>query len=140
MASLLGKELEHAIFPLTLYSIKFPMDASDNETSDNKIQIKNLDLVYNNASVGINKPMRTKSLIVYPNPVKNGTITIESRNEQLINKVAIYDITGRQIDLIENNQNTSMAINVSSYPSGNYIFKVIMDNQQSETVKIIVAP
>ena len=140
LASLLGKELEHAVFPLTLYSIKFPMDASDNETSDNKIQIKNLDLVYNNASVGINKPMRTKSLIVYPNPVKNGTITIESRNEQLINKVAIYGITGRQIDLIENNQNTSMAINVSSYPSGNYIFKVIMDNQQSETVKIIVAP
>ena len=84
--------------------------------------------------------MRTKSLIVYPNPVKNGTMTIESRNEQLIKKVAIYDITGRQIDLIENNQNTSMAINVSSYPSGHYIFKVIMDNQQSETVKIIVAP
>ena len=84
--------------------------------------------------------MKTKSLLVYPNPVKNGVVTIESSDEQLINKVTIYDITGRYIDLIENNHNSSISINVSSYPSGIYLLKAMLDNQLFEIVKLIVAP
>lgn len=67
----------------------------------------------------------------YPNPVKD-YLTILSEIE--ISQVAIYNTSGRQIKLQKTSTNK---IDMSSLPSGIYLFKAQMKNGSIETFKII---
>jgi len=74
-----------------------------------------------------------EALTVFPNPVKDGLITIKSKRTGSL-LVEIYDITGRQV--LQTNMDTEV-LDVSGLPSGVYTLKVALD-QISTTKKIIV--
>lgn len=69
----------------------------------------------------------------YPNPVKN-TLTINA--EKNVKSIDIYNMTGQTVfnqKLISNNS----TFNISSLTAGIYMVKVVLENGQVETFKII---
>ena len=78
--------------------------------------------------VGIQKIKGTGSIMVYPNPSKDGNITISFSKTLLTDaKVTIYDITGRSV--FESNlsveNNNKYPLNLSSLSTGEYLVKVV---------------
>lgn len=59
-----------------------------------------------------------ENIKIYPNPVSDFLI-IESKEK--INKISIFDISGKLIDVINSDESSSQKINVSRYISGKYI-------------------
>ena len=72
-------------------------------------------------------------LKVYPNPVKNGTLYIDT-DASSEKTVAIYDILGKQVI---KTATSSSAINVSSLTSGVYIVK-ITEEGKTATRKLVI--
>ncbi|EJL75811.1 T9SS type A sorting domain-containing protein [Chryseobacterium populi] len=82
-----------------------------------------------------------KSLAVYPNPVKDGKIRIDTKNNK-IKWVGIYDMTGKKIfsqsaDQVKRSEG-KYSIDLQDYPSGDYIIKVETDkNIISNIIQIV---
>ncbi|MCO6501095.1 MAG: T9SS type A sorting domain-containing protein [Vicingus serpentipes] len=94
--------------------------------------IDNLCINFNPPALGIfSSTIEGSKLNIYPNPTSN-QLTI-SGNYSFINKIDIYDITGKSIKSINQNTNT---INVSDLPSRVYFVK-IFDNEESIVKKFI---
>ena len=75
--------VEHALFPVHFNSIKFPFVASGNPIGENVIQIKNMELVYEQVSVGVSSLKLLSSLVVYPNPVVDGRAYVALKTDEL---------------------------------------------------------
>lgn len=73
-----------------------------------------------------------KALSIYPNPVKN-TLNISLQENLEIQKVVIYDVTGKQVKYQEGNTDS---INVEDLKSGFYLLEVTI-NDKSEVKKFI---
>gem|GEM_PF-6212110 len=71
-------------------------------------------------------------LKVYPNPVDN-ILKIDLGNNSTIKSILIYDLNGR---LIENytDKIVNQSINVSSLPAGNFIVKIVSENNTSKII------
>lgn len=138
MTDLLGKEIEHALFPVSLYSIKFPLTASENSAGNNKIQFKKLELVYKNVTVGFENIEQTKRVVVYPNPVHNGKLNINLNSDDCtIDVLCLFDMNGKLIYQAQK-QPQSAEINVESLPSGTYLLQITKSNNIIETIKIVI--
>lgn len=72
-------------------------------------------------------------LNMYPNPVSNGTLYINSNSSEA-KTVEVYDLLGKQV-LIDKTSNN--AVNVSNLKSGSYIVKISEDGK-TDTKKLIV--
>jgi alpha-tubulin suppressor-like RCC1 family protein len=72
------------------------------------------------------------SISIYPNPVKN-TLNISLQETAQIQKVVIYDVTGKQVKYQEGN---TTSINVEDLKSGLYLFEVTI-NDKTEVKKFI---
>lgn len=98
----------------------------------NLIYIDNIN-INDITTVGIEEKSTT-NVNIYPNPFEN-TINIKS-NDELINRIQIYDVLGKLIiDKIFNQVNNTI-INLSTIKSGFYILK-LETNQQVVTKNII---
>ena len=84
------------------------------------------------ASVGENP---IDGFAAYPNPVKNGRLTITSATSDVKN-VSIYNVLGRKV-FTEIISGTSKQLNISSIKSGIYILKVV-EGTKSSTKKLVV--
>jgi Secretion system C-terminal sorting domain len=71
-------------------------------------------------------------LIVYPNPVNNGLLNIQTADNSVKN-VVVYDLLGKQVL----NTSTSNTVNVSSLESGIYTMRVTEDNN-TDIMKIVI--
>jgi hypothetical protein len=71
-------------------------------------------------------------VMVYPNPV-NDMLTIAS--ESLIRSIAVYDISGKQLTVLNPNSN-SIVVNFAKYASGIYFIKI--DGETGTLTKKIV--
>ena len=71
-------------------------------------------------------------LIVYPNPVKNGLLNIQTTNNSVKN-VVVYDLLGKQVL----STLTSNTVNVSSLNSGIYTMKII-EEDNTGIMKIVI--
>ncbi|WP_338732671.1 T9SS type A sorting domain-containing protein [Mangrovimonas cancribranchiae] len=77
--------------------------------------------------------LQTETVNVYPNPVKNGVVTIASKSDHKKN-IEVYNVLGKQVlktSLLKNK------LNVSKLPSGIYILKISIQNQEF-TRKLVV--
>ena len=72
--------------------------------------------------------IESKNMHIYPNPVKD-ELFIQSATE--INKIEIYDITGKQ--MFTGNLTNGKSINIAKLPAGIYILK--LDNYSEKFVK-----
>jgi hypothetical protein len=75
-----------------------------------------------------------EAIDMYPNPVKNGFVTISVQNSSGFS-IELYNILGKKV--LSQNAETSTQINVSALQSGIYLVK-ISENNNSLTKKLIV--
>ncbi|WP_299101490.1 T9SS type A sorting domain-containing protein [uncultured Winogradskyella sp.] len=72
-------------------------------------------------------------IFVYPNPATS-KIFVESNT---LKKVVIYDLAGKEINSIRNNDNSNtVVINIEDYPAGNYIVEVTT-SETTVTKKVV---
>lgn len=77
------------------------------------------------------------NIVIYPNPVINGEITIEA--EEAIVDVRIIDITGKVVEYTETNgQRGSVKLSISEGHSGFFFVNVLLSNGQNITKKILL--
>ena len=72
-----------------------------------------------------NEEFVANSFSVYPNPV-NDILNIESTNNNVIQKIIVYDLMGKAI-LEQKGENTQL--NLSNITSGLYLVKIITENE-----------
>ena len=94
-------------------------------------------IYYDDFSVIDNSSMATNQnnkmgLIVYPNPVNNGLLNIQTTNNSVKN-VVVYDLLGKQVL----STLTSNTVNVSSLNSGIYTMKII-EEDNTGIMKIVI--
>ncbi len=82
-------------------------------------------------SVGVNNATDSKYSI-YPNPT-NGLVTVEGAKDA---KIIVYNMIGEVI-YSNDNSNENTTIDLSSFSAGNYIVKII-DNNEVSTQKIVL--
>lgn len=73
----------------------------------------------------------------YPNPAKNN-LTIESSQNDLIESISMYNITGQEVRKVLNINKSNYTISDLSVPSGLYTLKVSNDLNQAYYLKIII--
>lgn len=89
-------------------------------------------ITYTSATLGTNEVMQYDNRIqVYPNPVKN-IFKINNPGKLQINSVEIMDATGRVVKVLKGSEE----YNVSDLPKGNYILK-ILNNENPKITKLI---
>lgn len=90
------------------------------------------------SSVSVQEINNTTSLFKsYPNPAKNN-LTIESSQNELIEKITIYNITGQEVRQVLDINKSNYTISDLSIPSGLYTLKVSNNLKQAYYLKIII--
>lgn len=90
------------------------------------------------SSVSVKEIINSTSLFKsYPNPAKNN-LTIESSQNDLVESISIYNITGQEVKQILNINQSSYTISDLSIPSGLYTIKISTDLKQAYYLKIII--
>lgn len=136
-----AKEPEHASFPIHFSSIKFPLVASGNVAGENTIYIRNMELIYDQISVGLFSLKLLSSLVIYPNPTADGRAYVALKNEDIhITSASIFSPEGRLLNVISADNSTCnlLELPVSNMTSGIYLIKVCMDDGSNETMKLII--
>ena len=116
-----------AIYPLFLNYFKFNISA-DTEKKEHVIDIKSLQLIYDEVIVEIEDVIDMNDLVVYPSPATD-YIVVEGREGE---DVKVYDLDGRCLRQFVMH-NTKSVIDVSSLPAGTYIIK-----SNVESCKVII--
>lgn len=80
-----------------------------------------------------NADFNASNFSLYPNPVSNGFVTINTTNADPIN-VLVYDVLGKQV---KNETITNNTLNVGDLNTGIYILKMTQ-NQATATKKLII--
>ena len=89
-------------------------------------------LTVNGGSSNI-RSLENSGISIFPNPVSD-ILSISSENK--IKNIKVYNLTGKVIvNKAVNNQ--TIKVNLSSFPSGIYFTKVILENSKSYSVKIV---
>ena len=99
-------------------------------------KLDSLDLLVGNYEHKTGK--QVKNAIVYPNPTRNKT-TIYVRTAVQDARFVLYDLNGRKIKtVILNKQSLVTPVTISGLPAGNYVWRVIKQNKQIETGKLLI--
>lgn len=106
--------------------INYDIDASDEIWKFFKRHVKKDD-----STVSITELETTNDFIIFPNPT-NGIIYIDSKIKQELLKVAIFNMLGEKVMVVENRD----YIDLKGLPSGTYFLRIQMDNLL-ETHKIL---
>lgn len=122
-------------YPAQLTFIKYMIDTKATNDKAYKIAIKEFSLVYNDYLSGIDKITRSESLLVSPNPVKDGIVRIMSDKDLFSARFELYDQSGK---LALNGQvGADNYISVSQMESGLFFLK-IFDEQIIYVTKLII--
>lgn len=74
-------------------------------------------------------------LNVYPNP-SNGLLNLEIARGSTISMVQVFNVSGRLMQQASGTGNTQQ-INISDYPSGMYIIRVLQEDGQTSQVRVV---
>ena len=88
------------------------------------------------STTGIKEAINNNAISLYPNP-SNGKITINATNNNAINTVNIFDITGTLVFTQVNLNKATANININHLNTGVYIVEVLSANNKS-IVKLII--
>ena len=92
---------------------------------------RNSSSAFNTCTLSTNQNTKM-GLIVYPNPVNNGLLNIQTTNNS-VKDVVVYDLLGKQVL----STSTSNTVNVSSLESGIYTMK-ITEEDNTGIMKIVI--
>lgn len=88
----------------------------------------------NGDTVGIKKYDPLASIRVYPNPAENGMTTISGLSGK--NSIIVFNMIGQAI-LSEETNRTDFEIDLSSFPKGTYLIRIVNDANESKTIKVV---
>jgi len=95
-----------------------------------------MELLYSDSNLSTNIVEVIKPYIsLYPNPV-NSTLTIKTTQNNIIDNITLFDISGRVILVKKGTNSVSEKINLSSLSNGSYFIKISTDSGEV-TKKII---
>jgi hypothetical protein len=95
-----------------------------------------MEFLYSDSNLSTNTLEVTKPYIsLYPNPV-NSTLTIKTTQNNIIDNITLFDISGRVILVKKGTNSVSEKINLSSLSNGSYFIKISTDSGEV-TKKII---
>lgn len=132
-------------FPTNM-KIRFMCDASGNrdDVYIDKIRITASDQTMNsNNQVELisegnmqifDEPEQSEELIIYPNPIKDGSLTISA--PYLIKTVSVYNMMGELITVAKGIENLTYFLNTSSYKAGIYIIRIESDDD-AEAIRMV---
>ena len=100
-------------------------------TDSNGCSVSTSFVLYN---VGTAELEALDKIKVYPNP-SNGTFTISSNSE--IDQVEIYDLTGRSVNQLKVNANTT-EVNLTDQTRGVYIVRIVLSGGGTKLTKVTV--
>ncbi len=90
--------------------------------------------------LGIEESNSIKNIKIYPNPVK-GVITIANIQNINLKTIEIYNILGSlvlQVNIKDLSFNNNLQLNLSDLKKGVYFTKLMADNNQSKTQKLLI--
>jgi len=90
--------------------------------------------LYVEYNTGIEDPVMMPEFKFFPNPT-NAVLNI---NGEQMKQVLVYDLNGKLVRKSDTDSPENAQIDVTGFASGHYIVKVLLDNGQSVTRKIIV--
>ena len=126
-AEVLSTPNDIAIYPLILEYIKFNI-STEIEKKDHVVDIKNLQLIYDEMIVEIEDVVNNQGLMVYPNPASDYIVVEGAEGEE----VCIYDLEGRCV--YQSIMNAAhCTIDASQFATGTYIVK-----SSSASCKVII--
>ncbi|MDA9640252.1 carbohydrate-binding protein, partial [Flavobacteriaceae bacterium] len=95
-----------------------------------------MEFLYSDSNLSTNTLEVPKPYIsLYPNPV-NSTLTVKTTQNNIINNITLFDISGRVILVKKGTNSVSEKINLSSLSNGSYFIKISTDSGEV-TKKII---
>lgn len=95
-----------------------------------------MEFLYSDSNLSTNTLEVTKPYIsLYPNPV-NSTLTVKTTQNNIIDNITLFDISGRVILVKKGTNSVSEKINLSSLSNGSYFIKISTDSGEV-TKKII---
>ena len=110
-------------YPLTLNSIKFKTSKSTANKGDHTIKISEISAEYNNyTSVENVIADKMANVVVFPNPVTDGVVTITSSST--IENVSVYSISGMKVASVDGADANVATLMVDGLPQGLYLVNV----------------
>jgi hypothetical protein len=95
-----------------------------------------MEFLYSDSNLSTNTLEDPKPYIsLYPNPV-NSTLTVKTTQNNIIDNITLFDISGRVILVKKGTNSVSEKINLSSLSNGSYFIKISTDSGEV-TKKII---
>jgi hypothetical protein len=79
-----------------------------------------------------------EDLSIYPNPSDDQLFIQVKSPGQAISSIAIYDLTGQQVQFISGLHNNPIQINTASLPSGIYLLKLTDAHSNTRQTKFII--
>ena len=118
------------VFDPTASSAYSPVNSTKTYASSGTIRFDNVTV--SNGVLKVNQNT-ISGLKIYPNPVANGTLFVES-DANTERTITLFDVLGKQV---LNTTTSNSAINVSGLTSGVYMVKVIEEGK-TETRKLVI--
>jgi hypothetical protein len=126
-----------ASFPIHFEYVKFLLGAL-NSGQSYSLKMKDIELVYNSSTVGIDPQLSSDELVVYPNPVKDKTLYINQKGNVSSFKVEIFQLSGRKVfQRDQKGVSGVVSYRLDGLKSGVYLLKVTTNNQ-AKAIKLIV--
>lgn len=88
-------------------------------------------------TVGIVTPKALENSRLYPNPV-HGNATIEFNSQGRLYQVRVTDISGREVLLTPQTDNTRTELNVSNLNIGMYLYEIVTEGKTVSTGKFMI--
>ena len=79
--------------------------------------------------MGVSNDFSEKEVAIYPNPVKDVFII---RTDKKLREVQLYNAEGKLLKILN-----SKTISINEFTSGNYMIKILFEDGQNITKKII---
>ena len=113
--------------------MSFTIDDIAESSADNRFQI-----VFTEEVLSASDLRLSNSLSILPNPANDFT-NIQIANTEAINQVSIFDIRGREVFKAQlNRRESNLRIDTKALPSGLYIVKVVSENDEVSSSKLVI--
>lgn len=104
----------------------------------NNEKIGTLTITFKSTTLSTNDENSLTNVKLYPNPNNTGVLSIS--NSTSINAISVFDVLGKRVKemKLENSNDSSFNLDVSDLKNGVYIVRLIGDNGETESKKLVI--
>lgn len=104
----------------------------------NNEKIGTLTVTFKSTTLSTNDENSLTNVKLYPNPNNTGVLSIS--NSTSINAISVFDVLGKRVKemKLENSNDSSFNLDVSDLKNGVYIVRLIGDNGETESKKLVI--